>query len=179
MLPPNATSMDIPPNATSIMQPLDQGIILSVKRKYKKKLAEIYLMSVKKNKDTNALLKSLDIVPTTNMVAASWMELHQLLFRITFANRLYAPFHGPQPEEPPVTPDPAIWSKLQRWMDVNFDDFVANEPEGPTTQPMMDEDVVDAPQEESEDEEEEINSLYQHIKTTKQYLAIINQKKPS
>ena len=37
----------LPPNATSIMQPLDQGIILSAKRRYKKKLAERYLACVR------------------------------------------------------------------------------------------------------------------------------------
>ena len=43
--------------------------------------------------------------------------------------------------------------------DVQFDDFVASEPEAPTTQPMTDEEIInlvhienDAPQEESEDE---------------------------
>ena len=40
----------LPPNATSIMQPLDQGIILSAKRRYKKKLAERYLTCVENNK---------------------------------------------------------------------------------------------------------------------------------
>ena len=38
------------PNATLIMQPLDQGIILSAKRRYKKKLAERYLACVEKFK---------------------------------------------------------------------------------------------------------------------------------
>ena len=51
--------LQLPPNATSIIQPLDQGIILSVKRRYKKKLAERYLISVENNKDANALLKQL------------------------------------------------------------------------------------------------------------------------
>ena len=60
----------LPPNATSIFQPLDQGIILSVKRMYKKKLAEGYLMSVENHKDENAFLKSLDTVVATNIVAA-------------------------------------------------------------------------------------------------------------
>ena len=52
----------LPPNATSIMQPLDQGIILSAKRRYKKKLAERYLACVANNKDANSLLKALNIV---------------------------------------------------------------------------------------------------------------------
>ena len=48
----------LPPNATSIMQPLDQGIILSAKRRYKKKLAERYFTCVENNKDANSLLKA-------------------------------------------------------------------------------------------------------------------------
>ena len=77
----------LPPNSTSIMQPLDQGIILSVKRRYKKKLAEIPL-SLVNNKDANALLKQLDIVAATNMVPNAWKEttgFEQLLSRIAFA----------------------------------------------------------------------------------------------
>ena len=60
----------LPPNATSIMQPLDQGIILSAKRRYKKKLAERYLACVENNKDANSLLKALNIVQATNMIAS-------------------------------------------------------------------------------------------------------------
>ena len=46
--------------------------------------------------------------------------------------------------------------------DVQFDDFVASEPEAPTIQPMTDEEIInldctenDTPKEESEDEEDE------------------------
>ena len=46
-----------PPSATSVVQPLDKGIIRSVKRRYKKKLVERYIVSVKNNKDANTLLK--------------------------------------------------------------------------------------------------------------------------
>ena len=44
------------PSASSIMQPLDQGIILSAKWRYKKNLSERYLASVENNKDANCLL---------------------------------------------------------------------------------------------------------------------------
>ena len=62
----------LPPNATSIVQPLDQGIIHSVKRRYKKTLVERYLVSVENNKDANTILKQLDIVAATNMVHNAW-----------------------------------------------------------------------------------------------------------
>ena len=72
------------PNATSIMQPLDHGIILSAKRRYKKKLAERYLACVENNKDANSLLKVLDIVQETNMIAASWRETSSTIIQNCF-----------------------------------------------------------------------------------------------
>ena len=74
----------LPPNATSIMQPLDQGIILSAKRRYKKKLAERYLACVENNKNANSLLKALDIVQATNMIAASWRETSSTIIQNCF-----------------------------------------------------------------------------------------------
>ena len=66
---------------------------------------------------------------------------------------------------------------------MQFDEFVASEPEAPTTQPMTDEEIInlvhtenDAPQEESDDEEEE-NPPAKLIKSTNEFLAIINQQK--
>ena len=55
----------LPANTRSILQPLDQGIMLFAKRRYKAKLAERYLVCLENNKDANALLKSLDIVAAT------------------------------------------------------------------------------------------------------------------
>ena len=75
------------PNATSIMQPLDQGIILSAKRRYKKKLAERYLACVENNKDANSLLKALNIVQTTNMIAAFCRETSSPSSRTVFAKQ--------------------------------------------------------------------------------------------
>ena len=67
--------------------------------------------------------------------------------------------------------------------DVQFDEFVASEPEAPTTQPMTDEEIInlvctenDALQEKSDDEEEE-NLPSKLIKRTNEFLAIIDQQK--
>ena len=66
------------------MQPLDQGIILSEKRRYKKKLAERFLTCVENNRDANSLLKALDIVQATNIIASSWRETSSTIIENCF-----------------------------------------------------------------------------------------------
>ena len=177
----------LPPNATSIMQPLDQGIILSAKRRYKKKLAERYLTCVENNKDANSLLKALDIVQATNMIAASWRETSSTIIQNCFRKAGFK-HHAVDPvseiqEDPLPTPAPDVWNRVQRWLgDVQFDEFAASEPEAATVQPMSDRDIVDLvrtendAQEESDDEsEEEIPASA--IKTSLEFLAMIDQQK--
>ena len=136
----------LPPNSTSILQPLDQGILPPVKRRYKKKLAERYLISVKNNKDANLLLKQLDIVAVMNMVLHSWKETSSTIVQNCFC-RVGFKHHNvdpdPVPEEPSVAPAPNVWNRVQRWLgDVLFHDFAASEPEASTRQPMTDEDII-------------------------------------
>ena len=177
----------LPPNATSIMQPLDQGIILSAKRRYKKKLAERYLACVENNKDANSLLKALDIVQATNMIAASWRETSSTIIQNCFRKAGFK-HHAVDPvseiqEDPLPAPAPDVWTRVQRWLgDVQFDEFVASEPEAAAAQPMSDQDIVDLvrtendAQEESDDEsEEEIPASA--IKTSLEFLAMIDQQK--
>ena len=90
----------------------------------------------------------------------------------------------PVPEEPPVAPSPEVWNKVQRWMGgMQFDEFVAMEPEAVTTQMMMDEEIVDlvrtendAQEQESEDEDKETPPV-QSIKNASEFLAIIDQQR--
>ena len=80
----NIKFLMLPPNATSILQPLDQGIIMATKRRYKKQLAERYLVCVENNKDANSLLKSLDIVQATHMVAKAWRDTSATIIQNCF-----------------------------------------------------------------------------------------------
>ena len=177
----------LPPNATSIMQPLDQGIILSAKRRYKK-LAERYLTCVENNKDANSLLKALDTVQATNMIAASWRETSSTIIQNCFRKAGFK-HHAADPaseiqEDPLPAPAPDVWNRVQRWLgDVQFDEFAASEPEAATAQPMSDQNIVDLVhtendvQDESDDEcEEEIPSA-SAIKTSVEFLAMIDQQK--
>ena len=178
----------LPPNATSIMQPLDQGIILSAKRRYKKKLAERYLACVENNKDANSLLKALDIVQATNMIAASWRETSSTIIQNCFRKAGFK-HHAVDPaseiqEDPLPTPAPDVWNRVQRRLgDVQFNEFAASEPEAGTAQPMSDQDIVNIVltendvQDESDDESEEEIPSASAIKTSVEFLAMIDQQK--
>ena len=150
----------LPPNATLVVQPLDQGIIRSVKRRYKKKLIERYLVSVENNKDVNTILKQLDIVATANMVHNAWKEVSSTIIQNCFHKagfKHHAADPDPSPKEPPVATAPDVWNKVQRWMgDVQFDDFAADELEVPTTQPMTDEEIINLVHTENDVPQEEI-----------------------
>ena len=107
----------LPPNATSIVQPLDQGIFRSVKRRYNKKLAERYLVSVENNKDADTILKQLDIGAATNMIHNAWKEtsstiIQNCFHKAGFKQQGLDPEQAP--EEPPVAPAPDVWNKVQR-----------------------------------------------------------------
>ena len=184
----NIKFLMLPPNSTSVIQPLDQGIIMSVKRRYKKKLAERYLVSVENNKDANALLKQLDIVAATNMVHNAWKETPSSIIQNCFCKAGFKHFSvdpEPVPEEAPVAPAPELWNRVQKWMGttMQFDEFAAMEPEAVTNQIMTDEEIVDlvrtendAQEEESEDEEEETPRV-KSINNASEFLAIIDQQR--
>ena len=177
----------LPPNATSIMQPLDQGIILSAKRRYKKKLVERYLACVENNKDANSLLKALNIVQATNMIATSWRETSSTIIQNCFCKagfKHHAVDPAPETEDPLPAPAPDVWKRVQRWLgDVQFDEFAASEPKAGTAQPMSDQDIVNIvltendAQDESDDESEEEIPSASAIKTSIEFLAMIDEQK--
>ena len=144
---PHIKFLMLPPNATSIMQPLDQGIILSAKRRYKKKLAERYLACVENNKDASSLLKALDIVQATNLIAASWRETSSTIIQNCFCKagfKHHAVDPASETEEDPLLLQHQMCGTGCKggWGDVQFDEFAASEPEAATAQPMSDQDIV-------------------------------------
>ena len=183
----NIKFLMLPPNATSILQPLDQGIIMATKRRYKKQLAERYLVCVENNKDANSMLKALDIVQATNMIAKAWRDTSATIIQNCFRKagfKHHAVDPEPEFEGPPPQPSPDVWNRVQRWMgDVDFDEYATSDPQAPTAEPMTDEDIVQLvltendPQEiDSDDEEGEIPSG-STIKNSTEFLAIIDQQK--
>ena len=70
----NITLAFFPPNTTSMLQPMDQGIIQSMKLKFRKlQLRKIVsLMERDKSKTSTAFFKDLDILQTILWIKESW-----------------------------------------------------------------------------------------------------------
>ena len=122
------------------------------------------------------------------MIAASWRETSSTIIQNCFRKAGFK-HHAVDPaseiqEDPLPTPAPDVWNRVQRWLgDVQFDEFAASEPEAGTAQPMSDQDIVNIVltendvQEESDDESEEEIPSASAIKTSVEFLAIIDQQK--
>ena len=122
------------------------------------------------------------------MIAASWRETSSTIIQNCFRKAGFK-HHAVDPaseieEDPLPAPAPDVWNRVQRWLgDVQFDEFVASELEAPTAQPMSDQDIVDLvctendPQDESDDESEEEIPPASAIKTSVEFLAMIDHQK--
>ena len=81
------------------------------KEEVQEKLAERYLTCVENNKDANFLLKALDIVQTTNIIAAFWRETSLTIIQNCFHKASFK-HHAVDPaaetEEPLPAPAPDV-----------------------------------------------------------------------
>lgn len=65
----------LPPNVTALLQPMDQGVIESVKRRYRRKLLATLFGEDGENTSVIDLLKKVNIKVLVYMIAESWSEL--------------------------------------------------------------------------------------------------------
>lgn len=71
------TAYFLPPNSTALIQPMDQGIIESVKRKYKMKLQTSILSRQKEDVDVISYLKSVTIKDVIYWISDAWNEIKE------------------------------------------------------------------------------------------------------
>ena len=122
------------------------------------------------------------------MFAASWRETSSTIIQNCFRKAGFK-HHAVDPaskieEDLLPAPAPDVMNRVQRWLgDVQFDEFVASEPEAATAQPMSDQDIVNIvltendAQDVSDDESEEEIPSASAIKTSVEFLAMIEQQK--
>ena len=67
----------LPANTTSILQPLDQGIILAMKRKYRKTLLRYIITQMERSneKDCSQLLKSINVLKAIYWIKQAWNDV--------------------------------------------------------------------------------------------------------
>lgn len=63
----------LPPNTTSMTQPMDQGVIRSLKAKYRRKVVQKYIMAVDSKKD----LPKFTVLDAMMMLTQSWNEVSE------------------------------------------------------------------------------------------------------
>lgn len=75
-----------PPNCTSLIQPLDQGVINSVKYAYRSRLLQRILLNTEHGRDTKV-----DLYMAVQMLAAAWMSTRGEVVKNCFAHAGFRP----------------------------------------------------------------------------------------
>src|SRR5262245_19592152 len=71
----NVKLVFFPPNTTSVLQPLDAGIIRSVKARYRKRLLFRILEEMESAKNASEVLKSVTVLDAIRWLSDSWKEV--------------------------------------------------------------------------------------------------------
>ena len=65
----------LPPNVTALIQPMDQGVLESLKRRYRRKILEELLFRDEEGVPIPSFLKSINMLKVSNLIASSWNEI--------------------------------------------------------------------------------------------------------
>ena len=93
----NITALYLPPNVTSLIQPMDQGVLVALKRRYKKKLLRRLLIEDENGASLINFLKSVNIKIVTELIAESWGEIKESTLRKSW--RKIMPIQEPKESE--------------------------------------------------------------------------------
>ena len=92
----------LPPNVTSLIQPMDQGVLQAVKRRYKKKLLRALIIGDDRGVSLIDFLKSVTMKTVVNLVAEAWKEIEPSTLRKSWQKIL--PIHVPSFKSRPDHP---------------------------------------------------------------------------
>lgn len=124
MQPPSLEATELayfPPNATSALQPIDQGVVHSVKVAYRTRLTERLLFDMQRKRETK-----IDVKFPVEVLPAVWAQLKSDVIRNCFRQAGFcrandAPSTAPQ--DPCV---PSVWPQIQEAFGAeDFADFVS------------------------------------------------------
>ena len=138
----------LPPNTTSKIQPLDKGIIRSVKCAYRKTIQVQYCSHVENYEEVKQIMQSFDFVVAVNTLVAAWEGVKPELIWTCFhtagfiTSYLQHQNHYQSPHPLPRN----LWERMQNIFDVNFtlDEYATADNHAESSQPMTDEDIINA-----------------------------------
>lgn len=113
-----------PPNCTSLIQPLDQGVIVSLKRAYRSRLMQRLLLNIETGRETK-----IDLYMALQMMAAAWSTLkRETIFNCFkhcgFGNN-QAATSSTEAEDEPASEQAEDALIASQWMDLEDKGFVA------------------------------------------------------
>ncbi len=101
-------------NTTSKLQPLDQGILRSVKMPYKASLARKLMLYLDEGYDKEAIFKKLDTKIATDDIAREWRWTTPELIKNCFKKALFVSKDEPQAADPDE-----VATEMERGMEDN------------------------------------------------------------
>ena len=135
----------LPPNTTSKIQPLNQGIIRSVKCAYRKTIQVQYCSRVENYEEVKQIMQSFDFVVAVNTLVDAWEGVKPELIQTCFHTAGFMTYVPPPPEPLPEPPR-NLWERMQNIFDVNctFEEYATADDHAESSQPMTDEDIINA-----------------------------------
>ncbi len=103
----NVELLFLPPNTTLITQPMDLGIIRSVKCHYRRFLANMYLVEAENHEDPVKLIQSLNIKQAVDIVTRCWSKVSPGLIANCFRHARFV-----KPDSPDAAVPPRLTSRV-------------------------------------------------------------------
>ena len=70
--------MFLPPNVTSVCQPMDQGILEALKKRYRRKLLSSLVLAIEVGCGMIDKLKKIDMLDVVGWISESWNEIEHI-----------------------------------------------------------------------------------------------------
>ena len=74
----------LPPNVTSLIQPMDQGVLVAIKRRYRRKILEELVFQDNHGTSVVNFLRGIHLLKVSEMITASWNEIQPKTLRLTW-----------------------------------------------------------------------------------------------
>lgn len=159
-----------PPNTTSKAQPIDQGIVHSVKSRYRSRLAERLLFDMQQKRDS-----VIDLKFAVQVLSTVWAQIQPGIVKNCFRKagfRVDSDCTDCLPQED--QPDPGVWSAVEEaFGSQQFSDYVTADDDLVSSEQLTDEEIVaqirqvpNAEQEEEQNEEGNSGIVTEEVTTS-------------